>query len=109
MTPRPEEARDEADDDELTVGIELVERTLESEFDEVELVREVKEERDLSTDELRRVMISRNVGRMVGSSCQHVFISSTNSLASSLTSCGIAGRSPLRITATATAAGLMPG
>jgi hypothetical protein len=67
----------------------------------------VKDERDMSTDELRRVMISRKVGLMVGSSCQHVFISSTNSDVSSLASwAGIVGRRPSRITATATAAGL---
>jgi hypothetical protein len=71
------------------------------------VVCDVKDERDMSTDELSRVMISRKVGLMVGSPCQHVFISSANSAVSSLRSCaGVLGRTPSRITATATAAGL---
>ncbi len=54
--------------------------------------------------ELRRVMISRNVGRMEGSWCQHVVMRFAKSVWSA--SSGISGRSESRITATATAAGL---
>jgi hypothetical protein len=56
-----------------------------------------------------RVMISRNVGRIVASVCQQLVISSSYSAGCiRLASCGIAGRMPSRITATATAAGLRP-
>jgi hypothetical protein len=51
------------------------------------------------------VMISRNVGRIVGSWCQHEVMRSPYS---SGTSSGTLGRRSSRMTATATAAGLIP-
>jgi hypothetical protein len=55
----------------------------------------------------RRVMISRNVGRMVGSLCQQLVMSSSYSGGQAPSFIlGICGRIPSRMTATATAAGL---
>ena len=59
----------------------------------------------------RRVMISRKVGRIVGSVCQQLVMSSSYSGGWDVArspSAGIVGRKPSRITATATAAGLRP-
>jgi hypothetical protein len=57
--------------------------------------------------EERRVMISRKVGRMVGSWCQQLVISSSNSGGQpDGARSGSGGRAPSLITATATAAGL---
>jgi hypothetical protein len=58
----------------------------------------------------RRVMISRKVGRIVGSVCQQLVISSSYSVGYIKLSpaAGMVGRIPSRMTATATAAGLRP-
>jgi hypothetical protein len=56
-----------------------------------------------------RVMISRNVGLIVGSVCQQLVISSSYSAGCMRPDwAGMMGRMPSRITATATAAGLRP-
>src|SRR3989344_7260169 len=77
--------------------------------DEEEEVLEVKPPAEVESPCMadRRVMISRNVGRMVGSWCQQLVISSSYSAGHApVAFSGILGRMPSRITATATAAGL---
>jgi hypothetical protein len=77
--------------------------------EEVEVVREVCDAPVLESPCIddRRVIISRNAGRMVGSWCQQEVISSWAAPDSCSSGGGRRGLSPSLITATATAAGLV--